>query len=124
MKRILIFLLLVNTSVAFAQSSPETEATPEAEIVEPAKPCVAVDEIVPTEDGQAELPADSTICPEPDPEAAPVEDSLATGQADEVDPALEALAAEDEMVEATADEVFRPGEEILEDYPVPLPSDI
>jgi hypothetical protein len=33
-------------------------------------------------------------------------------------------ATEDPAVEARADEVFRPGDEISEDYPVPLPSDI
>ena len=31
---------------------------------------------------------------------------------------------EEEIVEATVDEVFTPGQEISEDYPVPLPADI
>jgi hypothetical protein len=31
---------------------------------------------------------------------------------------------EEEIVEATPDQVFQPGSEISEDYPVPLPADI
>ena len=34
------------------------------------------------------------------------------------------IVEEDPSVRATADEVFQPGEEISEDFPVPLPSDI
>ena len=37
---------------------------------------------------------------------------------------LSDLVEEDSDVEARADEVFTPDEEISEDYPVPLPSDI
>jgi hypothetical protein len=37
---------------------------------------------------------------------------------------LSDLVEEDASVEAKADEEFTPGDEISEDYPVPLPSDI
>jgi hypothetical protein len=49
---------------------------------------------------------------EPDPEDENGEDSVPEG------------VEEDEMISVSAEEEFEPGEEISEDYPVPLPSDI
>lgn len=62
-----------------------------------------------------------------DPAAAPDEaeaniDQAAQDRSDLSD--LSDLVEEDSDVEARADEVFTPDEEISEDYPVPLPSDI
>jgi len=56
-----------------------------------------------------------------DPAAAPDEAEATIDQAAQD---LSDLVEEDSDVEARADEVFTPDEEISEDYPVPLPSDI
>jgi hypothetical protein len=59
-----------------------------------------------------------------DPAAAPDEAEANIDQAAQDMSDLSDLVEEDSDVEARADEVFTPDEEISEDYPVPLPSDI
>jgi len=56
--------------------------------------------------------------------AAPDETEADVGQAAQEMSDLSDLVEEDPDVEARADDVFTPDEEISEDYPVPLPSDI
>ena len=91
--------LLIGVS-AFAQSPPGGEADAD----EAAAPCVPAGEVREAEAGADGVPAEP--CVEAD--------------AADVSEALE----EDPYIEATADEVFEPGDEISEDYPVPLPADI
>lgn len=66
----------------------------------------------------ADAPPGSGADPEP----------AADDESDVFDPDLEggpgAAVEEDPGIEASADEVFTPGDEISEDYPIPLPSDI
>jgi hypothetical protein len=59
-----------------------------------------------------------------DPAAAPDEAEANIDQAAQEMSDLSDLVEENPGVEARADEVFTPDEEISEDYPVPLPSDI
>ena len=59
-----------------------------------------------------------------DPAVAPDEAEADIDQAAQEMSDLSDLVEEDSDVEARADEVFTPDEEISEDYPVPLPSDI
>ncbi len=94
-----IAMLLIGAS-AFAQSPPAGEA----DAGETAALCVPAGEV-----READAEADG----------APAELCVEADAAD----ASEALQ-EDPYIEATADEVFEPGDEISEDYPVPLPSDI
>lgn len=63
------------------------------------------------------------------PDSEPAAVAAADEQALEEDPGESPPDAELEEeeapdVEASADEVFKPGDEISEDYPVPLPSDM
>lgn len=60
-------------------------------------------------------PGESVAADEPD-----ATDEQATQKVSD----LSDLVEEDASVEAKADEEFTPGDEISEDYPVPLPSDI
>jgi hypothetical protein len=57
-------------------------------------------------------------------EAEPCEEPDGVAGSDPVAAGPEAVVEEDPAVEASADEVFTPGDEISEDYPIPLPSDI
>ena len=86
----------------------------------------------------AQAPPAGDPVPPCDPATEPCEDSLPDSEAI-ADPAAEdeagmsdpdfeggpqAAVEEDSAIEASADEVFTPGDEISEDYPIPLPSDI
>ena len=106
-KRIMVAALLAALfgawSTAVAQEPPAEDRAP---------PCDPATEVC--DDALPEPEADS----EP---GAEEEDNL-------LDPDLEggpqAAVEEDPAIEASADEVFTPGDEISEDYPIPLPSDI
>ena len=63
-------------------------------------------------------------CAEPSPAAGTDETPDAAQPAETAEAGLEAVVEEDPAIEASADEVFTPGDEISEDYPIPLPSDI
>lgn len=68
---------------------------------------------------QVQAPPDEGVDTEPDPsaETAPVETD------EEIPEDLEAVEADPDF-EATVEDVFKPGDEISEDYPIPLPADI
>lgn len=101
--RILPALLLGAWAVAIAQSPTGEEGADRADTGEPAVPCVSA--------GNAILPAG--IHGPPEPGAVPCEDQ-------------EPVPDEDQQTgeDVTADEVFEASDEILEDYPIPLPSDM
>jgi hypothetical protein len=109
MKRIFVLLLLGLLlgawAVASAQAPPGEERAEVADAGEPALPCVSA--------GEAILPKGAHGPPEPG--AVPCEE-----QEPEVTPGEEQVTG----AEVTADEEFTPGEEIHEDYPVPLPADM
>ena len=52
------------------------------------------------------------------------ETPVAEASSEPAEPGPEAVVEEDPAIEASADEEFTPGDEISEDYPIPLPSDI
>jgi hypothetical protein len=89
-----------------AGSAPATaQAPPDGGQVEPCDPA--------TEPCEEQVPALETgDTPLPDP-------SSETAEA-----GIEAAVEEDPAIEASADEEFTPGDEISEDFPIPLPSDI
>ena len=104
MKRLLVMILLAGSVAANAQMTPADPDVP-AET----EPCVPIGEGVP-DDLQ---PADDGVLPKP------CEDP---GAAIAADDALE--ESEELPTEASVEEEFKPGDEISEDYPVPLPADI
>ena len=110
MKRLLLILSLLVSAAAFAQTPPADASGAEAD---PARPCVSGEESGPLEDGKLPDGAAREPCQEPETDTAP-----AAGEE------LADVVEEDPFIEASADEVFEPGDEISEDYPVPLPSDI
>ena len=79
-----------------------------------ALPCIPADGPGAAEGEQREIAPGAPPCEEVDPGELPEE--LAA------DP--EMFGEDEPVVEATADEVFTPDDEISEDYPVPLPADI
>ena len=95
----LLFALVGACALAFAQAPPG-----EARF-EPCDPA--------TEPCEAEAPV---------PEAG--ETPVAEPSSEPAEPGPEAVVEEDPAIEASADEEFTPGDEISEDYPIPLPSDI
>jgi len=103
--RLLLVLLLGAWAVAIAQAPPGEERADGADAGEPALPCVF--------SGVAILP--SGVHGPPEPGAVPCEE-----QEPEETPGEEQVTG----AEVTADEVFTPGDEINEDYPVPLPADM
>ena len=82
----------------------------------------------------AQTPPDGGQIEPCDPATEPCEEqvpALETGEAPSTDPSsetaetgIEAAVEEDPAIEASADEEFTPGDEISEDFPIPLPSDI
>ena len=109
MIRILFYLLVGFSQVTFAQQQPGIDDVEESGINQPADPCKSVDDglqdnLDGTRSGDelgspAELPSIDCGDNEGEPQ-----DALVGAEAD--------------------DEDFEPDEEISEDYPVPLPSDI
>ena len=131
MKRIVMCLLLGSWAVAIAQAPPGEERVAGTDEGEQLPPCVSATdtpqasagasgplESQPKDAGQASVP-----CEELDPEAVPGEeqDPEAPG---EIVAGLETTGEDDSDAEASPEEEFKPGDEISEDYPVPLPSDI
>jgi hypothetical protein len=142
MKRIVMCLLLGIWTVAIAQAPPGEEQAAGADAEEQVQPCVAASDVPqapagesgplegqPIIDGQASVPCeeletDAALDQEQDPGATPGEEQLAAAVPGEIEADPEFLEEEDPEFEATADEEFDPDDEISEDYPVPLPSDI
>jgi len=142
MKVLLTLLLAGILTVAQAQVPPGSDAQ-SADVAADAAASADAGQVLPAEDEveapvQAESPEEAVVELDPD------EDAQASGEADEVadevagevageasgekpgeefsDPA--AGVEEDATVAASAQDEFNPDEEISEDYPVPLPSDI
>ena len=108
MKRIFVLLLLGLLgawAAAIAQAPPGEERAEGADAGEPALPCVSAGEAILPKGAHGPPEPGAVPCEEQEPEAAPGEE-------------------QDSGVEASAQEEFTPGEEISEDYPVPLPADI
>jgi hypothetical protein len=132
MRRTLTLLLPGIWAVAFAQTPPGGEQAAGIEAGGQGPPCVPVTDTLhepagssgplegqPKDAGQAAVP-----CVEEAPEAASGEDlALEEGPGESAADAEENVE-ETPNVEVSADEVFRPEDEISEDYPVPLPSDM
>lgn len=103
MKRMLLLLLLITTAAVYAQQQAvedEPEALPQ------------------TEGADGEAAADTGADDEAE-DPPPVPQELLSD--DEIE---ELEVPEDEVEIATGDSEFTPEEEISEDFPVPLPSDI
>jgi len=132
MKRILMCLLLVSWSVAIAQAPPAEQAVAGAEAGNQVLPCVSAtdapqapaDASGPLENQQKDVGQAPVPCEEPAPEATPDAEQLSAAESGEIGTGPEVIGEDDFDVEATADGEFTPGDEISEDYPVPLPSDI
>ena len=122
MMRILFATVLIFCSAAIgAQESVDGQRSADVESVGPAENCVRAGDSPQATDGDAGPSGESEAdglqgvpCEEPAP-------SLAS-DVSEAGPA--AAVEENPAIEASAGEVFKPGDEIPEDYPVPLPSDI
>ena len=107
MKRMVLYLLLGISLAVLAQQ--QFEWAPE-----PAAPAGQA------EDGAAANEGDAAA-PEADPESDP---EAQGAPADDPGPVAETEAAAEDEEASQADLDFEPDEEISEDYPVPLPSDI
>lgn len=132
MKRMILLLLIGAWAVALAQtpSGEEPGATPEAP--DNVVPCVPTGEAGPSDDEQVDGELAAAPCAEPSPETFPEEEPFlseeSAGLEDETGEIEEEFGLEIEEntlpTEASPEEEFKPGDEISEDYPVPLPSDI
>jgi hypothetical protein len=125
MKPIWIFLLLGSSAAALAQTPTGEESTAGVDAGDAATPCVTAGENLP-QDGE-NLPQDGEQG-DGAPDAVPCEEQAP--QADPAEAADDTFAdAEENELEITGDDVtaqeeVETGEEIPEDYPVPLPADI
>lgn len=113
-RHLLLGALLGGWGLALAQNPPVEGAPAGPDAGSTAQPCV------PAEDGGgtgAATEADEA-------EAAPCGEADDGAAADDASLGPAAVVEEDMSIEATADDVFKPVDEISEDYPIPLPSDI
>jgi hypothetical protein len=132
MKRIVMCLLLGSWAVAIAQEQPGEEQAAGADAGEQVPPCVsATDTPQATAAASGPLESQSKVagqasvpCEEQDPEATPGEEQRSAETPGEIVADPETIEELDSDAETSAEEEFKPGDEISEDYPVPLPSDI
>jgi hypothetical protein len=132
MRRTLTLLLPLIWAVVIAQAPTDKEPAPAAEAGGQALPCVPATDAPQAPaansgplEGQPEGAEPVAVpCEQQAAEAEPGEEQLSTGAAGEIVAGPEATVEEDPDVEASAEDVFEPGDEISEDYPVPLPADI
>jgi hypothetical protein len=152
MKRIVMCLLLGSWAVANAQAPPGEERAVGTDAGEQVLPCVSATdapqapagesgplESQPKDAGEASVPCEdqgpeampgeeqdpeATPGEEQDPEATPGEEQDSAEAPGEILAGPETIEEDDSDVEASAEGEFKPGDEISEDYPVPLPSDI
>jgi hypothetical protein len=130
-RKTLTLLLLGIWAVASAQAPPGEEQTPAAAVDGQALPCVPATDTPPAPAGKSDplegqpqgTGPTAAPCEEQAAEAEPAAEPAAEAP-DETVAGPEATVEEDPGVEASADDVFTPGDEISEDYPVPLPADI
>jgi len=111
MKRTLPLLMLAGWAVAMAQAPPGETPAGAADADLQSLPCVPAGQAAPAGGEQGTTGPSAVPCEEPKP-------------ADVADAGPAAAVEEDPGVEASANEEFTPDDEISEDYPVPLPSDI
>lgn len=100
--------------MAAAQAPPGGEPAAGDDLGAEARPCVAAGVNGSSGEEQEDGGPDAIPCEEPDPQSESVEILAGT----------EATGEEEPEVEVSAEEVFEASDEISEDYPVPLPSDI
>lgn len=137
MKHFMFLLLLGVWALAAAQTPPAEDSDAAGEVLDTAVTCVTDAEADPLAEGQEEGDQEegegsSEPCVEPSPETYPEEEpfiSEASGDTEEdavaLDEELESEIDENDLpTEASVEEEFQPGDEISEDFPVPLPSDI
>jgi hypothetical protein len=132
MKRMILLLLIGAWAVVLAQtpSGEEPGAAPDAP--ENAVPCVPTGEAGSPDDEQVDGESAAEPCLEPSPETFPEEEPFlseeSTGVEDEtgeIEEEFGSVIEENSLpTEASPEEEFKPDDEISEDYPVPLPSDI
>lgn len=116
-----MLLLLGIWAMAIAQAPPDQEPAPAADAGGQALPCVPA-----TDAPQASAGKSGPLEGQTEgagPAAVPCEEQAAEAPG-EPDAGQEASVEEDPDVEASVEDVFEPGDEISEDYPVPLPADI
>ena len=124
MKRMLLYLLVVFSLTVYAQQQSDNGETVEPRTAQPAEPCKDIDDDSQDTSGGArsgdetEIPAEqrSDPCKDNEIERQDPLDMTAADVKEETNEAPEESNPND------AD--FKPSEEISEDYPVPLPSDI
>lgn len=117
-KSIWVFLMLACSAAALAQAPASEEPASGVDAGDAASPCVMADDNV-QQNGErnGDVP-DAVPCEEQTPETIPadaVEDAFADAEENELKTTGD---------DVTAQEEFETGEEISEDFPVPLPSDI
>ena len=100
-----ILRILVLSALVGGWAQATAQSPPDSGQVEPCDPA--------TEPCEERVPALETV------EAPSTDPSSETAEA-----GMEAAVEEDPAIEASADEEFTPGDEISEDFPIPLPSDI
>ena len=127
MRQVLVFLLLGCWALAMAQTPPAADTAARAEEPAPAVPCVPAADADSPDAAEGEGKA-SEDCDDAVPQTVPEENPLAADLPDEMDTdplEIEGVIEENNLpTEASPDEEFKPGDEISEDFPVPLPSDI
>jgi hypothetical protein len=117
-RSICIFLMLGCPTATLAQAPAGEVPASGVDMGDAASPCVMAGENLPQDGEQDGDVPDAVPCEEQTPQAIPadaVEDAFADTEEDELKTTGD---------DVTAQEEFETGEEISEDYPVPLPSDI
>lgn len=122
MKRISMLMLLASTA-AFAQVPPGEIAADSDSGVEDS-PCVSAGESSPQVGEQGDGALDAVPCEEQKPETASGEEQYPAEAPGETVADAEVIEQVITGAEVSAEEEFEPGDEISEDYPVPLPADI
>ena len=126
------FLLLGVCGLAIAQTPPGEEPGASPETLENPAPCIPASETDSPGDDQGDGESSSEPCVEPSPETFPEEEPFLSEEpavmeddASEIEGEFGSAIEENILpTEASVEEEFKPGDEISEDYPVPLPSDI
>ena len=121
MRTVLVLMLSVCCAAAGAQEAGDEQPAAGADAGGPAENCL------PVEDSPQATAGDSGPLKAPEVDGSvegPCEETASSEAPDQPIEGPAASVEEDPAIEASAQEVFKPGDEIPEDYPVPLPSDI
>lgn len=117
-------LLLGSFAAALAQSPVAEDTVSEAGVDEPLDPCLPGSETDGTGDGTADGQSDAADCEEQALETTAAEVPLPGEAAEDNFADDEYFEPETTGDDVTAEEEIESGEEISEDFPVPLPADI